>query len=263
VSSTARCLQFREALSAQLDREPLGGAPGAVDAHLAACPACATWYEAAARVTRLVRLSPAAPVPDLTARILAAAGPLRPPRRRTLWVLRVALAVLGLVQLGLAVPALVLGLDGLHPPMHVAHESGAWNVALAGAFLAAAMRPRYAAGMLPLLGVYVAVLVGVSLQDIAMGDVTAPRLARHAPVLVALLLVAAVNRAAGRPPVPPRRDRSTADGGSVAAGADPAAGGPPSGWDGPADPPSAAEGRASHDQGGTVAAETAAQGHVS
>src|SRR5205823_2901956 len=120
--------------------------PAAIDAHLAACPACATWYEAAVRVTRLIRLSPAAPVPDLSTRILAAAGPVRPPRRRALWLLRVALALLGLVQLALAVPAVVLGLDGLHPPMHVAHESGAWNVALAAAFLAAAVRPRYATG---------------------------------------------------------------------------------------------------------------------
>jgi predicted anti-sigma-YlaC factor YlaD len=238
--------------------------PGAVDAHLAACPACATWYEAAARVTRLIRLSPAAPVPDLTARVLAAAGPLSPPRHRALRVLRVALALLGLVQLGLAVPAVVLGLDGLHPPMHVAHESGAWNVALAAAFLAAAARPRYAAGLLPLLGVYVVVLAGVSLQDIAMGDVTVPRLAEHVPVVAALLLVAAVNRSAGRPRVPPRRDRSTGDGGPVTAEGDAAAGDWPSGWDGQVDPPAAAEGRASQGAvaGGTVADGTVARGHV-
>jgi predicted anti-sigma-YlaC factor YlaD len=232
--------------------------PAVVDAHLATCSACATWYEAAARVTRLIRLSPAAPVPDLSTRILAAAGPVRPPRHRMLWVMRVALAVLGLVQLALATPAAVLGLDGLHPPMHVAHESGAWNVALAAAFLAAALRPRYAAGLLPLLGVYVVVLAGVSLQDIAMGDVPGIRLAEHAPVLAALLVVAAVNRAGRRPRVPPRRGRSTADGGSGTTEADPGIGGwTEYDWDGPAEPPAAAEGRADQRPTGTVA-----QGHV-
>jgi predicted anti-sigma-YlaC factor YlaD len=214
-----------------------------VDSHLAACPDCAAWYASAARVTRLARLAPAEVVPDLSARILVAAGRVGPPRRYATAVTRVALALLGLAQAVLAVPALALGADGLHPPMHVAHESGVWNLALAVAFLAAAVRPRSAAGLLPLLGAFVAGLVVVSVSDLATDDVPALRLAAHLPAVAALLLVAALARETRRPRVPPRRGRSAA-GAGVAATSYPAV---PrqSGWDGPQDGPAATQGHAS------------------
>jgi len=243
VSVIANCLQYREALSAQLDGEPLGMPSSAVESHLAACPDCAAWYETAARVTRRARVRLAAPVPDLTARILAVAGPVRRPRRYGLAVGRVALALLGLAQGVLATPALALGADALHPPTHIAHESGAWNLALAVAFLAAAVRPRYAAGLVPLLAAFVAVLAGVSVQDVAMGHVPAARLAAHLPVVVALLLVAALGRAARRPLVPPEGGRSA--GSEEGTGGDGAGSGEaPSTWERAGDRPAAAEGRA-------------------
>jgi predicted anti-sigma-YlaC factor YlaD len=168
-------------------------------------------------VTRLARVAPAAAIPDLGAQILAAAGWARP-RRYAVGAARVALVLLGLAQVALAAPALALGADGLHAPLHAAHESGAWNLALAVAFLAAAVRPRYAAGLLPLLGAFVAVLVVVGLPDLAAGAVPLARLAGHLPAVAALLLVAVLARAARRPRVPPRRGRSVAGDGVVGDG---------------------------------------------
>ncbi len=234
---TIGCLQFREALSAGLDHEPLGMPASAVDSHLTGCPDCAAWYAAAVQVTRLARVAPAAPIPDLSATILAATGPIGRPRRYAVTMTRVALALVGLAQCVLAVPALALGSDALHPPMHVAHESGAWNLGLAVAFLTAAARPRFAAGLLPLLAAFVAGLAAVSLPDVAMGDVPAARLAAHLPAVAALVLVAALARAVRGPRVPPRRGRS-AGGGSPPARW-------PSSWDGAAHGPAAVDGLAS------------------
>ena len=216
VGATIGCLRIRDALSAQLDGEPMGMRASEVDSHLAGCPDCVAWYAAAARVTRLARVAPAAPTPDLTARILAASGRVSPPRRYAMTVARVALALIGLAQAVLAVPALALGADGMHPPMHVAHEGGAWNLALAVAFVAAAMRPRSAAGLLPVLGAFVAALVVVSVPDLATADVPALRLAEHLPAVIALLLVAVLARGGRRPRVPPRRGRSAGEGGLTA-----------------------------------------------
>src|SRR5215211_1597017 len=150
-----RCVQYREALSAELDGEPLGVTAGVLAEHVRACPACASWRDSATRVTRLARVVPVDRVPDLTDRILgsvgiAAGGPSRSAsRRRTGIMLRVALAAVGLSQAAVGWPAVALGVDTMQPPMHVAHETGAWNVALAVAFLAVARRRRYATGLLP------------------------------------------------------------------------------------------------------------------
>jgi predicted anti-sigma-YlaC factor YlaD len=234
----------------------------ALDAHLSACPDCATWYEAAARVTRLARVTPAEPIPDLTARILAAAGPTGQRRRPGHLVARLALAVLGLAQAGLAVPALALGADDLHPPLHVAHESGAWNLALAVAFLAAAVRPRYTAGLLPLLAAFVAVLAAASVPDIAAGEASGARLAAHLPAVVALLLVTVLAHPGRRPLLPPRRGRST--GWPAGADGDPVQAGWPSSSDGPADHPAAAEGRLSKGRlsEGRLSEGRLSEGHV-
>ena len=60
-------------------------------------------------------------------------------------------------------------------PVHVAHETGAWNLAVAAAFLAVAAAPRLAAGGLPFLATFAALLVPVTLADLAAGHVHADR----------------------------------------------------------------------------------------
>ena len=55
-------------------------------------------------------------------------------------------------------------------PVHMAHETGAWNLAVAAAFLAVAAAPRLAAGALPFLGTFAALLVPVTLADLGAGS---------------------------------------------------------------------------------------------
>jgi predicted anti-sigma-YlaC factor YlaD len=219
-----QCVQYREALSARLDGEPPGVPAAELDRHLRDCPECTSWYAAAGRVTRLVRVAPAPAVPDLSDRILAAgadAGVLGAPRwrdrlrgpagaARLAGMLRAALAVVAVGQAAIGWPALALGTDTMQAPMHVAHESGAWNVAVGIALLAVVRRPRYAAGLLPLLTALVAALAVTTLSDVAMGQVHADRFAQHSFLLAALLLLAAINRLVPRSQTPPLGGRGLA-----------------------------------------------------
>jgi predicted anti-sigma-YlaC factor YlaD len=192
------CVPFREAISARLDGEPPGMPASALDEHLAACAACRDWAGQAADVTRRARLSPAPPVPDLTATVLAALprelpGVAAAARSRLMDTgLRLALLAVGVAQAGIAWPALASGHAAMSAPLHMAHESGAWNLGLAVAFLAVAAAPRLAAGTLPFLGTFTALLLPVTLADLAAGRVTADRAAVHLLLLAGLALVATV-----------------------------------------------------------------------
>lgn len=188
-----RCERFREAHSARLDGEPLGMSPAALDAHLGRCSECAEWAAAAERMTRLARVD-VTPVPDLADRITTnVTGPARRVLRRR-HLLRIALLVVGLVQLGLGVPALLDTSMGMAMAAHASHESAAWNLAIGASFLAAAWVPRRAAGLVPLLSVFTAVLAVLSIRDLADGAVTGARLATHLAVVVGLALLVALDR---------------------------------------------------------------------
>jgi predicted anti-sigma-YlaC factor YlaD len=181
-------------VSARLDGEPLGMASSALDAHLASCSDCAGWAEAAARITRRSRLS-VQPVPDLSDAITERiALPTRRVLRRR-HVLRLALAVVGLVQLGIGVPALTGHSIGMAMSAHSAHEAAAWNLAIGAAFVAVASVPRRAAGLIPLLTTFLVVLGALSVRDFAAGTVSADRLATHVVALVGLLLLIGLDRA--------------------------------------------------------------------
>lgn len=191
------CSSFREALSAQLDGEPGGIAQRWVDEHLAGCAACRVWQEAAAEVTRRARLAPVPVVPDVTRAVLerlpqAAA---RESGRRRVWVssaLRLGLLAVGGGQLALALPPLVAGAATMSAPVHVAHESGAWNLAVAIAFFVVGVFPRLAAGALPMLGSFTVVLWWVTLDDLGAGHVYSHRALGHLLLLTGVLLVAAL-----------------------------------------------------------------------
>jgi len=192
------CDPFREALSARLDGEALGLPRRTLDDHLAGCAGCTAWAEDAARVTRRARVAPAETTPDLTAAVLGQlAGPrpgaARAARERLVGTgLRLALLVVGAVQAGLAWTPLAHGLGAMSAPPHVAHETGAWGMALAVAFLAVAARPRLAAGALPLLVSFVSVLSVVTVSDLVAGLVDADRALGHLLLVVGLALVAVV-----------------------------------------------------------------------
>jgi predicted anti-sigma-YlaC factor YlaD len=192
----ASCSTVREALSARLDGEPLGMPAQALDQHLAACAACAGWAEAAAVVTRRARLAEAPQVPDLTAVVLTALprelpGAAAAARSRLAdATVRLALLATAVAQAGLAWPALSSGAAAMSAPVHVAHETGAWNLAVAAAFLAVSAAPRLAVGGLPFLATFAALLVPVTLADLAAGHVHADRAVAHLLLLVGVVLVA-------------------------------------------------------------------------
>jgi predicted anti-sigma-YlaC factor YlaD len=189
-----RCERFREAASARLDGEPLGMSASALDSHLASCSDCAGWVAAATRATRLARLDVSL-VPDLSDDITAhVALPMRRVVRRRL-VLRMLLAVAGVVQIAIGLPALTGDSIGMVMSAHGAHEAAAWNLAIGIAFVATASLPRRATGLIPLLGTFMVVLGFLSIRDLAAGSVTWGRLATHLAVLIGLLLLLALDRA--------------------------------------------------------------------
>jgi Predicted integral membrane protein len=134
-------------------------------------------------------------VPDLSEDISATV--VLPARRvlRRRFLLRIALLLAGLAQLAIGLPALTGDSIGMAMSVHGAHENAAWNLAIGIAFVAAALLPRRAAGLIPLLGTFLLVLGGLSVRDYVRGAVTAGRLATHLAVLVGLVLLVALDRA--------------------------------------------------------------------
>jgi predicted anti-sigma-YlaC factor YlaD len=189
------CSPFREAISARLDGESLGMPSRELDDHLAACPECMSWASAAASVTRRARLAPAPPVPDLTVSVLAVLprelpGVAAAARTRLAGAaLRLALVSVAVAQAAMAWPALTSGTGAMSAPVHMAHETGAWNLAVAAAFLAVAAGPRLAAGALPFLGTLAALLTPVTLADLGAGHVPAERAIAHLLLLAGVILV--------------------------------------------------------------------------
>jgi predicted anti-sigma-YlaC factor YlaD len=186
----------REAISARLDGEPLGMPAAQLDAHLAACRDCSAFAERAAQVTRRARLAPAPAVPDLTAAVLTALprelpGTAAAARSRLVaTALRLALLTVGVAQAGLVWPTLTSGAGAMSAPVHMAHETGAWNLGIAAAFLAVAAAPRLAAGALPFLGTFAALLVPVTVADLGAGHVHMDRAVAHLLLLAGVALVA-------------------------------------------------------------------------
>jgi predicted anti-sigma-YlaC factor YlaD len=192
------CLDYRDAISARLDGESLGMPVARLEEHLAGCRDCAGFAREAPRVTRRARLAPAPPVPDLTEAVLTALPQVLPGAaaaartRLTEAALRLALLAVGVAQAGLAWPALVSGVGAMSAPVHMAHETGAWNAAVAAAFLAVAAAPRLAAGALPFLGSFAALLVPVTVADLGAGHVHANRAVAHLLLVLGVVLVAVV-----------------------------------------------------------------------
>ena len=182
------CARAREALSARADGEPDDLAPGLLEEHLRRCPPCRAWEQDATALTRRLRLHPVAAPVDLTDRVTAArSAPGGWP------VERVLLLALGVVQLLLSLPPLLLGPE-VAADLHVAHEVGVTDIALAVGVLAAAWQPWRAAGMLPVV-VVLAVGLGVtSVLDIAAGRVGAVAEAPHLLAVTDALLLFLLRR---------------------------------------------------------------------
>jgi predicted anti-sigma-YlaC factor YlaD len=197
------CRDAREVWSAHLDGEATPLEVRAAERHIDHCSACAAWCDATGALARRSRIRPADAVPDLAPDILARVHPTRPGRGD--WV-RNLLAIVGLTQLVLALPALVLG-DESTAPVHTARHLGAMTVALAIGFVYCAWRPERAYGMVPVAAAMAATLLVTGVLDVLRGDTPAVGESSHLLEMAGFGLVWAL---AGTPGLPRRRGRKWA-----------------------------------------------------
>lgn len=192
-----KCEHIREALSARLDGEPGELPDQTLDEHVAGCAACAAWLQHAMRLA--ARSATSADTPDLVGPVLSAVRAdeaRRAARRRRATATRIALAAIALVQLAFSGPGLILGHDHT-APIHVAHEVGSFDAALALGLLLAAIRPRLAAGMLPLVAAITGLLLLTAGSDVAAGRTSALTESPHLLDLAGGLLLLRLATATG------------------------------------------------------------------
>lgn len=187
------CNIYREAISALLDGEPSPLPQRELERHLAECAACRSWQHRAAELTRTLRVRSVEPTPDLTRLVLQAA---LSPRHARRWP-RILLGGIGLCQIALGT-AQAVGMGQHDPRMgadmagHLFHEGTSWNLALGVGFVWVAWRLSAASGLLPVLSVFLAVLTGFSILDLAHGAVSVNRLATHSPLVLGLIALVMV-----------------------------------------------------------------------
>jgi predicted anti-sigma-YlaC factor YlaD len=80
---------------------------------------------------------------------------------------------------------------------HFAHESSAWNLALAVAFLLAATGVSRVAGLVPVIGSFVGVLAVLSVLDLLGGRVEVGRLLGHGLAVAGFVLLVGLRALAG------------------------------------------------------------------
>jgi predicted anti-sigma-YlaC factor YlaD len=183
------CEGARIAISALLDAEEPSARRDALERHLAGCAGCRRWREDAHEVTRRIRLLPAA-VPAASQGLLdtAAAATRRWTWPETATLTRIALVLVAFGQIALTVPALIFGNDHA-APIHIAHEMGSFDLALAVGFLVAAWRPSRARGMSAIVGVAALVLILTAVIDLAAGRTSPGDEAPHLLALAGWLLL--------------------------------------------------------------------------
>lgn len=190
-----RCETCHELLSADLDGELDEVDRPALDGHLAGCASCRAHGVRLAALHRAVRVAPAEPVPDLTAEILAGrdrAARVRRGTERFRQDLRWVLAGLGLVQVAIAVPA-VLRPETEHLG-HTGSHSAGWDLAFGIGLLVVAFQPWRALGLLPVAGAVTAVMVGSAVLDRVAGRGEAMPQASHLIEVVSLGVLWAFGR---------------------------------------------------------------------
>ena len=183
------CERIREALSARLDGEVTELSDVVIDEHVGGCAACAAWRQQALSLAD--RTATPAVAPDLVGPVLSAvraAEARQAVRRRRASATRLALAAIALVQLAFSGPGLILGHDHT-APIHVAHEVGSFDAALALGLLLAALRPRLAAGMLPLVAAITGLLLLTAGSDVAAARTSAFTESPHLLDLAGALLL--------------------------------------------------------------------------
>lgn len=206
------CEIAREALSARMDGEHEPVPARRVDEHLASCPECRQWQDELNSQMDVLRGLIAADRTRMTAVTDSVSQPALPATRDGLDWVRIALAVVGGIQIVLAVLQAAGVSIGVHVGHsmggHVVNESTAWSVALGVAMLVAADRPAAAMGLAIVGGVFTLVLTGYVVVDGLTGAVGAVRMLSHLPALAGVVLTVLVWRR--HTLEPPRPDRDAA-----------------------------------------------------
>jgi predicted anti-sigma-YlaC factor YlaD len=165
MDNTTTCSEIHDFISANLDGELTESESVALSVHLDGCVDCRNLELSLLTQHRLVRVAAVDAIPDLAPRVLSIAHPPRLGRRG--WV-RQALAVIGLTELIVALPALILGEDsGI--PIHVARHIGSLGAALGFALLYVAWKPTRAYGLLPFVASLAAFMSISSILDLSFG----------------------------------------------------------------------------------------------
>jgi predicted anti-sigma-YlaC factor YlaD len=180
------CDAWREAISAAIDGEAAGVDPRLVDAHLAHCPDCRQFRDAADRSRRTSLVQPAATMPDLARQVTRRAAIVD---RASRWSLaRALLAVVALDIVAFSLPALVLG-DEQNTSTHSARHLGAFTAAYGVGLLVVVVRPARARTMLPVAMVLAGALVITAIVDLATGHVPLVGETQHLPEVLSVVLV--------------------------------------------------------------------------
>lgn len=191
------CERAREAISALLDSEPPGIDSTLLEQHLAQCPDCRVWRERAHELTRRTRLRAAQPAPAIAHAVVGIGALVRSrPWWSTLVAARIGLVAVAVAQAAMTFPILILGTDR-DAPLHIAHEMGSFDLALAIGFLMAAWRPSRAEGMRVVVGAAAGLLVLTAVIDLIAGRTT---LADESPHLLAVAGWLLLSRAAALAP---------------------------------------------------------------
>jgi len=206
-----RCDLAREALSAQLDGELNPLEEEGLAAHTNGCASCRSYAHDLQSLHRSLRVRSAAPVPDLTRSIMAKAAPHLPaprpaapaptPNVRAGWA-RYALLAVGVVQLALALPELLIHTHAGHSAS-LTRELGAFGVALAIGLLVVAWQPQRAGGLLPTTLALTAAVTVTSVTDVALGHSGPTGQAPHFLELVGLVLLWHLARSTHTEPASP------------------------------------------------------------
>lgn len=202
------CHECREIVSARLDGEDRPGEWDAARSHLAGCAACRRFAAAGEELRRTTRVVPAEPVPDLTAAVLAAvgdasagpAGRAGPTGSSDLpRTLRRVLVFVAVVQIAIAVPAVVAG-DPASGSDHLARHLGAFDIALAVGFLLVASRPaRFLTGTFPVVLAAVVGVIAVSAIDLVSGRGAGGTEIAHVTDVAGVLAMWLLGRTSARP----------------------------------------------------------------
>lgn len=162
------CEWWREGISALVDGEDPGYDQALLDAHLSRCPVCRRYRDELEAENRRRRVQSAAAIPDLSRSVARRVA--SDDRAGHPLVLRLILAVLGIIVIANNVPELVSD----HGSPHTAHELrhlAAFSAAYGVGLLVVVVRPARARTMLSVGMVVAGTLAITAVVDIADGEV--------------------------------------------------------------------------------------------